>query len=140
MVETKTRVSRLDGAETKADSRQRAKESQEQKEHPVSKDAWLETQEKGPSTTFISSLLAKPSSQRTLPPQENWPHTPWPSEVGSYAHSKTARMFGVSPVVKKGRLATALPAVPALVPFCSHLVPCTPGSPALVGTLPYKTV
>lgn len=33
---------------------------------------------------------------------------------------------------------TALLSVPALVPFRSHPVPCTPGSFALVGTLPYR--
>lgn len=49
MVETKTRVSRLDGAETKADSRQRAKESQEQKEHPISKDASRRPRRKDPA-------------------------------------------------------------------------------------------
>lgn len=83
---------------------------------------------------------AKAMQPRDSPLQENWPHAPWPSEVGSYAHSKTARMSGVSPVVKKGSLATALPPVPALVPFRGHLGPCMPGSPALVGTLAYKTV
>lgn len=109
---TKARVPRLDGAETEAGSRQRAKASQEQKEHPISKEAQLETQEKGPSTAFISSLLPKPCSQGTLllsPPLKKkkkklathplatlrW--GPIYSPAG-----RTARMSGVSPRVEKG--------------------------------------
>lgn len=103
MVETKARVSRLDGAETKADSRQRAKESQEQKEHPVSKDAGLEMQERGPSTAFISSLLPKPCSQGTLPHRKTG-HTPlghlrWDPMLTS--HQDCQDVWGL-PVIKKG--------------------------------------
>lgn len=109
---TKARVPRLDGAETEAGSRQRAKASQEQKEHPISKEAQLETQEKGPSTAFISSLLPKPCSQGTLllsPPLKKkkkklathplatlrW--GPIYSPAG-----RTARMSGVSSRAEKG--------------------------------------
>lgn len=144
---TKARVPRLDGAETEAGSRQRAKASQEQKEHPISKEAQLETQEKGPSTAFISSLLPKPCSQGTLLP----PPRP-PKKLATYPLAtlrwgpiyspagRTARMSGVSPRVEKGERTVSSCPLCGSCPstFHSHHGPCTPGCPALVGTLPYR--
>lgn len=105
MVETKARLSRLDGAETKADRRQGQRRAKNRKNILSQR---MPVGDPGERTQHSLHLLspAKAMQPRDSPPQENWPHAPWPSEVGSCAHSKTARMSGVSPVVKKGSLAT----------------------------------
>lgn len=148
---TKARVPRLDGAETEAGSRQRAKASQEQKEHPISKEAQLETQEKGPSTAFISSLLPKPCSQGTLllsPPlkkkKKKTGHTPLGhSEVGPYkltSWQDCQDVWGLLTGRERGkdRLAAAPSAAPAPVPSTATMGPVHQVVLPWLGPLPYR--
>lgn len=116
-----------------------AKKSQEQKEHPISKDAGWRPRRKDPAQPS-SPVSCQSHAAKGLSSTGKLATRPLAIWGGVLCSQQDCQDVWGLPSGKERQLSDWPPAVPALVPFRGHLGPCTPGSPALVGTLAYKTV